>query len=136
MPNYQRIIWWSHRARESLINIQLQLLFGLVFTGCLVEENTSPGLSLELMVASAAAGQNHYKLFSIQINMDNIFDIVELDSLISLICRSSNSQTNLTLLSILSAKFINSRELSWKSHITKNSLLLQKSARLHLLVYY
>ena len=27
----------------------------------------------ELLVVSSAAGQNHYKLFSIQINMDIIF---------------------------------------------------------------
>ena len=66
----------------------------------------------ELMVVSSAAGQNHYKLFSIQINMDIIFFVVALDSFISLICRSSNSQTNLTFLSICSAKLINSKELS------------------------
>ena len=68
----------------------------------------------ELMVVSSAAGQNHYKPFSIQINMDIIFYVVALDLFISLICRSSNSHTNLTFLSlyIYSAKFINSKELS------------------------
>lgn len=60
------------------------------------------GHQYELMVASCAAGQNHYTLFSIQIIMDNIFDKVELDSFISLICRSNNSQTSLSRVSLSS----------------------------------
>lgn len=91
------------------------------------------GYQYELMVASCAAGQNHYTLFSIQIIMDNIFDTVELDSFISLICRSNNSQTNLSHLSLLLVKFINGcHEISYyKEFITST-----KDARVHLLVYY
>lgn len=71
------------------------------------------GYQYELMVAYCAAGKNHYMLFSIQIIKNNIFDIVELDSFILLICRSNNSQTNLSHLSLLSVKFIiSSKELS------------------------
>lgn len=93
------------------------------------------GYRYELMVTSCAAGQNHYTLFSIQIIMDNIFDIVELDSFISLICRSNNSQTNLSHLSLLSVEFINGKSCHEISYY-KEFITSTKDAGVHLLVYY